>query len=246
MIDIHAHILPGLDDGSQNEYMTVRMLNIAAQHGTTCIAATPHCNCSEFPTRMNVALIRKLRDIQNIAESLGIKLFLGMELLYSDDLPNALESGKFITMNNSGYALIEFHFNVAPDVLVLAAEKIKSRSYIPLIAHPERYHCIQEDTDILQRLRGLGCAFQVNAGSLDGSFGNKSYDTVKKMFMYGYVDTVASDAHNDTNRNTNLEMAENIVLNFGDLNAVKLIFDENPKRILAGEKLLEVPEIIMT
>lgn len=240
MIDIHTHILPGLDDGSDNQEDSLSMVRMAAESGVRAIVATPHCNqegsYDNFYTEELKRAYHKL-DAAIKAEGLEIMLLLGMEIYYSEDLPEKIKSGKVIGLNGSCYYLVEFPFDISPQRFRDSLYDILNPGHVvPVIAHPERYYCVQRDPQMIYRLVMDGCLPQINKGSLSGRFGRETFYTAMELLEHNLVFCVASDAHTPYIRTTHMkETFEFLSQQYSD-SCARLLLDENPEKLVCGHK----------
>lgn len=160
MVDIHCHILYGVDDGSDDLAETVEMLRLAERGGTVKVIATPHSNvpgsyrnywCAELESRL--ALINS--ELKR--EGVGIEVYPGQEIFTTTETAGLLREGKLITLNSSRYALVEFDFYEYSVEAYAMIGQIKAEGYVPIVAHPERYAFVCEEDDAAMRLKDLGC-----------------------------------------------------------------------------------------
>lgn len=201
-IDIHSHILPGLDDGALNTSQTIQMLQIAMTQNIRCIIATPHYK-SYRPSANSVIIRAKVEKLNLLCvqNNIPIEIFPGNEIMYCEECLDLLNRGELCTLADSNHILVEF----LPDAEYLyirnAAYELISAGYIPVLAHIERYRCLYRKTEErLRELCNLGCKMQINAVTVTS---RKSADT--KAFLRKTMDTmlihfVATDAHSDTAR----------------------------------------------
>jgi len=152
MTDIHAHILPWIDDGAENMDHAVEMARIVETEGITSICVTPHCNIPRqyeiyFGEYYKELFLHTKREFQRMW--LSVNLYPGMEVFATPDLPNLIASGKILTLNQSRYLLVEFDFFEDPEFVFAILEKIREMKLIPIVAHPERYEFVQEDPERL-------------------------------------------------------------------------------------------------
>jgi Capsular polysaccharide biosynthesis protein len=241
MIDIHSHILPGVDDGSDSMETSLEMLSMAAESGVKVIFATPHANSpGEFENYSSDRLRFALMELRQAAadEGIPLKICRGMELFATDDLPELLRDGIVWTMNGTKYFLTEFAFDEDPDFCFETIERSRNYGFRPIIAHPERYFFIQEDPQIAYELCMAGSALQLNKGSLLGRFGPDVQETAELLIEHRLAACVASDAHGVESRTTDMyEVAELINRRWGS-RLTRLLLRENPAKIIAGERLL--------
>lgn len=240
MIDIHAHILPGVDDGARNLESAVEMAAMAAESGVQIMAATPHCcTFSRTPNLWGLELEERLHLLQDALKeaNIPVRIVPGMEIFGTEDVPELLKSGKMIGLNGSRYPLIEFPFaeyagratDILGDVLKLGMR--------PVVAHPERYSFTQEDPTVLNLWTEMGCLLQVNKGSLLGRFGPGAQRLSWELVGRGFAYMVASDAHSPRMRTPWMgEAAQLLQENFGPTAPRKLLW-EHPMKVLNDEEI---------
>ena len=204
LIDIHTHILPGMDDGAAGEAISFQMLKQAYQEGTTLLVATPHYHChvgSDWMEKRQTAYTALCDIAAHISPELNI--LLGAEVFYESALTEQLKHGKELTLNHTCAILVEF----SPDVNYLymknAFLKLQSMGYVPVLAHIERYAAL-ERIDRVEELSDMGVKMQVNAGSVIGKHGRKIKRYLLQLMREDLIDLVATDAHNVTDRPTGM------------------------------------------
>ena len=174
MIDIHTHILPGIDDGASSLEEAYEMALMAVRSGVKGVVATPHSNqrgnLGDNERRKQETAFLELEQIL-LRERVPLKLYRGMEIWSSIDMTEKIESGKLITLNQTPYTLVEFGFEEEPWWIEAIMDEMKGAGLIPIIAHPERYYCVQEDPELLYGWRMQGALAQMNKGSILGRFG---------------------------------------------------------------------------
>lgn len=241
MTDIHSHILPGLDDGSESIDESIDMLFIAADSGVSSIVATPHCNIpGEYENYASPELDEAFFRLNSEARRAGvpIKLLLGMEVFATHDLPELLKAGRVRTLNDTKYFLTEFSFGEDPYFCQEVLRRCTSLGFTPVVAHPERYVFIQDDPQTAFEWCVSGCALQINKGSLLGRFGHRAQVTAELLIDHGLAACVASDAHGSVSRTPHMaEIREYLIENLGEEYA-RLLLRENPSRMLSGKELL--------
>ncbi len=198
MYDLHCHILPGLDDGADGIEEAVEMADLACREGTEGIAATPHTNVTHgYRNYWSTYLLDRLNRLQERLDALKIpvRLYAGQEIYLTEDVPALLAEGRLITLNRSRYILSEFSFRESPKRMVQLLQPLLAAGYLPIIAHPERYACVEEDWRICALYKELGCAVQINKGSVTGAFGPVAAHAARRILDAGLCDLVASDGH---------------------------------------------------
>ncbi|MBC7292975.1 MAG: exopolysaccharide biosynthesis protein, partial [Thermoleophilia bacterium] len=205
MVDIHSHILPGLDDGASNFEDSLEMLRVARKAGTTDIAATPHAN---FRYPFDAAAVEQ--RIAELQEAAGpeIRIHYGCDLHLSyENVQDALANPQRYTLNHRCYLLVEF-----PDLVIFENtgeifRRFLEKGVVPVITHPERHRSLQRHRELLRQWVELGCALQVTAHALTGLFGRRAERCARDLLDEGLVAVVASDAHDATERSPDLRPA---------------------------------------
>ncbi|MBI2867307.1 MAG: tyrosine protein phosphatase [Chloroflexi bacterium] len=195
-IDLHSHVLPGVDDGPKSWDDTMRMLRRAAQGGTGTIVATPHSR--DRASWEDIATLRRLCDQANETlgkERLPLTVVLGMENSLLLDTAKRVQAGAGLTYNGSRYVLVELPFLQLPLYWEEELFQLQLQDYIPLIAHPERQAQIQERPEFLAPVVERGMLAQVTAGSLTGVFGSRVKKVAERLVAKGLVQVIASDCH---------------------------------------------------
>lgn len=237
-IDIHSHILPGVDDGAGSMEMSLEMLRMADGDGIVGIILTPHSkpwhrrrNCVEIAAEAE-RLRDKLRE-----EGLLIKLYTGNELYYRSGLTRELEDGLAGTLAGSRYALVEFAPSADFDFIRKGVYELLTGGYRPVLAHAERYKNLCADKKGVAELTAMGCFMQVNAGSVMGRYGFGVMGLTRKMLKQGMVHFIATDAHDRKRRRPCLsECAKYVEKKFGADSSRRLFFD-NPLCVLKDEDI---------
>lgn len=194
MIDIHAHLLPNVDDGARSEEEACAMLDEAAAAGVTCIVATPHVYAGQ--TLPDVFLRPYLRMAEH-ARAREIELVLGAEVNIRAALViKDIESYCFyLPEERKRYLLLELDsMQLSTDVSFLVSEWVQ-RKITPVIAHPERYRYVQSNPRSISEMRSYGCLAQIDARAFLKPFWHAERRTAQKLLGLGMVDCIASDAH---------------------------------------------------
>ena len=241
MIDIHTHIIPGVDDGSESIRMSLSMLALSAESGVTDVVATPHCNIpDEVDNYASQDLYTELLNLQREAEraDIPVRIIRGMEVFATEDLPRLIRERKVWSLNSTRYLLMEFAFNEDPAFCQSLLAELRQMGARPVIAHPERYFFVQDDPQIAYEWCIGGSALQVNKGSLLGRFGQGPERTARLLVEHGLAACVASDAHSDYQRSTYMaDVSRLLERDYGE-DLRDLLLEINPGRILKGESLL--------
>ncbi len=241
MIDIHTHVLPGVDDGAQTMEDSLELLAQAAESGVHTLVATPHCNIpDEFDNYASPELDARFHELDLAREEAGIPLRLcrGMEVFATYELPSLLRDGQVWTLNNTRYFLMEFAFTEDPAFCRRILRECEELGFSPIIAHPERYFFIQDDPDLAFEWCVSGYGLQLNKGSILGRWGPDTQRCAHLLLEHGLAACVASDAHSPVQRSTHMgEINEYLLEEFG-ADYSRLLLEENPSRILSGRQLL--------
>lgn len=233
-IDIHAHILPGIDDGAKDWNESVRLLKMAYRQGVRHIIATPHFSLSQ-----DLALLRDIYerlDQKAWAISENYHISLGQEIMYSENLLEYLETEKALTLAGSRYVLIEFGLNDSMNKMERAVRQIVQASYFPIIAHVERYKCLEREGSA-EELTKYGAYLQINAGSLNHGWMDKRTRWCKKNLKKGTIHFLASDMHNTVSRPPEIRAAIACMEQWAGEELAIQIARENPGFILADKML---------
>ena len=233
MIDIHCHLLYGVDDGAATLDMSVAMLREAAGQGITDIILTPHYRKGMFPFDLS-KITEAYETLQPVAEESGIRLYLGCEYHANSDMVENLRSGRVITMAGTDYVLAEYSEEDTMLRIQNSLDDLLSNGYIPIIAHAERYGAVAKDPEILAQFRQMGALVQINAGSILGYDGHNLKRICKKILKNDLADIVASDSHDMHDRKCLMgECMKYVEKKYDHLRAVRL-FVKNPGRITEG------------
>ncbi len=240
MVDIHCHILPGLDDGSDNIEESVRMARLAADGGTKAIIATPHSNipdsyqnyCDQHYIDTLKALKERIKE-----ENIPLRIYSGHEIFAAGDIVGMLKSKKLLTLRNSNYPLIEFPFKERDEAVYRVLRELVAEGFTPVVAHPERYAFVAEDDFAPIRLKDMGCLLQINKGSLKGSFGREAFIVSQTLIRHELADFVASDAHSPYMRSTYLADAYEIICDICSDDYANQLLSINPRKVIRNEKI---------
>ena len=245
MIDIHCHILPGVDDGPETIEESVIMAREAINEGINTIIATPHHRNNKYINTKNsiLANVKELND-QLIKENIPLKILPGQEVRIFGEVLDEYRNGEILTLSQTKYIFIEFPTSSVPRYAEKLLYLLQTEGLIPIIVHPERNKELMEKPLILYNLVKNGALTQVTAASLAGYFGKSIKKFSEQMIENNLTHFIASDAHNTHNRSFKLREAYEIVeANFGI--EYKYLFMENSEALIENELITkEVPEQI--
>lgn len=194
MLDLHLHLLPGVDDGAESMAVTEVMLRRAEDMGYETLVTTPHL--VEPLTAIYRSQVESAFDhLQAAAERTRMKTLLGYEIVLTPDLPDRLMDGEPITLAGSRAVLVELPFVGWPHHAEGTLFALQTGGYRPILAHPERCAALQDDSERGLRLAERGVILQVTIGSLVGLFGERTRRTAETWLREGAVGLVATDAH---------------------------------------------------
>lgn len=208
MIDLHCHILPGLDDGAQNVEDSLAMAHKAVASGITHILCTPHHN-GKYRNEKDV-IIEAVAQLQQVldAENIPLTLYEGQEVRISGEIIEEYEAGKLLgTDVNDHYMLIEFPTQDVPQYTERLFFELLAKGITPVIVHPERNSVFIEDPNKLIPFIEMGVLTQMTAPSYVGVFGKKIQKVSEQMLSHNLIHMMASDAHNLRTRDFYLEEA---------------------------------------
>ena len=237
-IDIHTHILPGIDDGARDWAQTERMLKLQREQGVTDIIATPH-----FDMEDNYQNPNQIRELVKQANELAkkvvpeITLYTGCEVLYSPGVIDAYKKGDILTLADSQYILIEFFPRSPYREIEEAISSFVREGLVPVIAHVERYECLMNEYDRLYELSKMGAVMQMNSRSFLGKRFDKRAKMCRKMIENGYVQFLGSDCHNESERPPKMLHPYQLIAKFVGEGLADEITQYNPRSILEKKYL---------
>ena len=209
LVDIHCHILPGVDDGSKDWQTSIKLAREAVADGVTHAVCTPHMLNGKYINHKK-DVIRLTENFQDMLDDAKIPLtvFPGQEVRISGDLPKALDDDDILFLDEDGqYMLLEFPSDDVPAYTRDMVFELMQRGITPIVVHPERNKKILEEPTILQGLIEQGCLVQITASSYTGIFGKKIEEMSRKLIVAGQGCTFASDAHDLPRRQYQLSEA---------------------------------------
>lgn len=236
MFDIHTHILPMLDDGAQSVEEALEMLIMAYEDGIDDILLTPHMALHYGFNNPKSKITNYYKDLKRIvkAEHIPIEIHLGMELLYTNKKDFEKIKNEIVTLNHSKFLLCEFYFDCEKETMIEAVQVLKENGYIPVIAHPERYECIQRNVNLALWLKKQSAYLQMNAGSLTGFYGRRAQQSVYQLLDENLIDFVGSDAHDYKYRKPLLKEGFDIIANEYGIKRAEKLFYKNAYDLLKG------------
>jgi protein-tyrosine phosphatase len=232
MVDIHCHILPETDDGAVSLEESVAMCRAAAADGIKIIVATPHMFDGVHPTPDRETIRRKIAVVTQACGGC-VNIVPGGEVRYSYEIfQEARDPDTRIKLNGASYMLLEFPFHSVPPNIEMTIFQIFNAGITPVIAHPERNKRIQEKPLILADLIERGAFAQLDAGSLNRSFGPEAYKAAKRMIEAGLAHFISTDAHHKDRRRPLLSQAVAIAADWGGEEYARAMVEDNPEALI--------------
>lgn len=242
MIDLHCHILPGIDDGSRSLEMSLEMARMAVDDGIATIACTPHIYPGLYMN--DTAGIVAARDaLQRSLDENGIALQLttGADVHLVPGLLEGIRAGRVPCLHGTRYLLLEPSHHVAPPHFEESVFRLVAEGYVPVITHPERLTWVEDHYEVFRRLVRQGAWMQVTAGALTGTFGSRAKYWGEKFLHDGLTHIIATDAHSSGRRCPNLSRARDIAERALGREEAQLLVRGRPQKILEDAPPSEVP-----
>lgn len=233
LTDIHAHIIYGVDDGARTLEESLKLISMAAEQGIKKIIATPHT----MPEITSDEIVKKLNIIKSKVkeENIDCKLYTGQEIFYSEKAIEHLKNGRYLTLADSEYILVEFDPGSSYGYIKMATRDFIFAGFIPIFAHVERYCCLQKD-DRLDEIREMGALFQMNYTSLNGGIFNKNTAWCKSKIKEGYISFMATDMHRTDKRKPDTKKAIDWLCRYANDNLSKLVCD-NANKVIENKQI---------
>lgn len=200
-VDLHTHILPGVDDGAKDMPEAVSLIRMAYENGTRAVVLTPHYRGAYKRTSQQWIQNEFSSLCQLVKEQLpDMELYLGREVYFDSEVPELLHSGAAQPINHSGYVLLEFSPGSPRSRVIKGVSETVLCGFTPIIAHAERYRIFREDTTLLDEVLDLGALIQLNADSILGKQGPWIKKYCHSLLKRQAAHIIASDAHNAEHR----------------------------------------------
>jgi protein-tyrosine phosphatase len=242
MIDLHCHILPGIDDGAPDLAVSIEMAKAFVADGVSVIACTPHILPGLYHNtgpQIRQATERLQQTLNR--EGISLQLVTGADNHIVPDFVAQLRSGHLLPLANSRYVLVEPPHHVAPPRLEDLFFSLLVADYVPILTHPERLKWISSHYEVVQRLARAGVWMQITAGSLAGAFGRDARYYGERMLDEGYVHILATDAHDVNRRPPNLRRGRALAAKcVGDIEAEHLVVTR-PRGVLLNDLPSNLP-----
>lgn len=241
MIDLHTHILPGIDDGSQSLEESMEMCRLAWENGTRGMVGTSHGNIKKGTSLREYKDAFRLLTRELKKEEIPMEIYPGMEVFMNEDAVSGLKKGELLTINSTRYVLAEFSFEENLWMINEYLHMLEDAGYFPIIAHAERYASVQRYPEEVYRWGNRGYVIQVNKGSFLGTFGKRERDTALSLLEHNLIHVIASDTHGIHMRTPNMKKILQFLDRAVGMKYRNLVLSENPGRILRGEDIFSFP-----
>lgn len=245
MIDIHCHILYGIDDGPKSLEQSMKLVRELQKKGIEKIIATPHFISGDnyVPTVEEIREKVRLLQEEIDKEEIKLKIYPGMEVYASHDTIERLRNNEILSLNDSKYILIEFPFETIPKYMSDLLFSMQLEGFTPIIAHPERYCLEYRKSKLLKELVDKGILLQINSESIIGTHGKRAKKAAYELLKDGMVHIVGTDSHS-LNRilSDKKEIERKISGLCGFENAERIMYT-NPQRVLENEEVLGMSSV---
>ncbi len=234
MIDIHSHLLFGIDDGSRSIEESIYIINKLSKIGYTDIILTPHfINGSSYMSSRenNLELLKKLK-VGLIKYKVPVNLYLGNEIYIDSEIIDLFKKGIISSLNNSKYLLIELPMSGENEIYYDVFLDLINMGYKVILAHPERYISFQKDFNKVYELKELGVLFQCNVGSILGDYGSNAKKTIKRLLKEHLISFMGTDIHHNKKDYMFVENAKKKFRKYLTDKEIEDIFENNPRKYL--------------
>jgi protein-tyrosine phosphatase len=233
LIDLHNHILPGVDDGARDLAESLEIAHVARNDGITTIVATPHRNSWSYDADL-VDAQRRLAEVQQacLQDGCGVELKLGGEAYVAPDLASQVQNGLAFPINRSRYLLVEWPFDQYPAYSDQVIFELRVRGIVPIMAHAERYRVVQRDIYHLVPLIEHGVIVQVNAGSLLGDLGPGIQKVAEALLTEDLAHVLATDSHSPRHRPPVLSSARDRASELIGAERARAMVEDLPRQIV--------------
>jgi protein-tyrosine phosphatase len=233
VIDLHCHLLPGVDDGSRTLAQSVAVLTRLAEQGVEAVCLTPHLLASEAIAGTPAGHDRVFEELKAAAPA-GISLYRGAEVMMDRPLDPRVGHDRVVTLNHTRYLLLEFPRLVTAHAVEQALIGVTGAGLVPLVAHPERYKCV--NPTLAQRWKELGAVLQVDGPTLISP--RSRGDRARQLVAHGLADIAAADNHGD---DRSLRPVQDALVEMAGGQQAELLLLANPRAILEDRPLEPVP-----
>ena len=235
MVDIHCHILPGIDDGSEDWETTTRMCRMAARDGITHIVATPHCDGHyEYDRAHFTDMLATLSEVSGgqLTFTIGCDFHLS-----PSNMEAAMDDPRPFAIGDTQYMMVEFDHHGIPSNASELLRALVSRGMVPIITHPERNVYLMKNLDTVEQFIEMGCLSQVTANAFTGFWGPKSQKAAEKLLKKKAIHMVATDAHDLSLRPPILSEARTRIATLVGAEIADTLVTHNPAAVVEGRSV---------
>lgn len=235
MIDIHSHLLFGIDDGSKSIEESVFIIKKLYKIGYTDIILTPHyINSSSYnnPREDNLVRLQKLK-VKLIRDNVPVNLYLGNEIYIDSEIINLYKNGIISSLNDSKYLLIELPMSGVNEIYYDVFLDLINLGYKVVLAHPERYIAFQKDFNKIYELLDIGVLLQSNVGSIIGEYGKGAKKTIKRLLKEHLITFMGTDIHHNKKDYNFVSKAKKKIGKYLSEKEIDDIFENNARKILS-------------
>ncbi|MEQ1694728.1 MAG: CpsB/CapC family capsule biosynthesis tyrosine phosphatase [Hyphomicrobiaceae bacterium] len=244
MIDLHSHILPGIDDGAADVSVSLAMARMFVADGVTHLACTPHILPGLY-LNTGPQIRAAVHNLQAELDQAGIplRLITGADVHMVPDLVAGLRSGRLLSLGDTRYVLVEPPHHVPPQKFEEFFFNILVSGYVPILTHPERLTWVGSHYAAIERMARSGVWMQITAGSLTGSFGRNAQKLAERMLKDGCVHIIATDAHDTVRRPPALSLGRDLAAKFVGAAEAEHLVVTRPRGILENAPVSSLPSI---
>lgn len=234
MIDIHSHLLYGIDDGSRSIVESAYIIKSLSEIGYTDIILTPHfINSSSYMSTRenNLDLLDRLK-VELVKHQIPVNLYLGNEIYIDSDIIKLFKEGIISSLNDSKYLLIELPMSGENEIYYDVFLDLINMGYKVVLAHPERYISFQKDFNKVYELKEIGVLFQCNVGSILGDYGSHAKKTIKRLLKEHLITFMGTDIHHKKENYNFAEKAKKRFSKYLTEDEINDIFENNARKLL--------------
>lgn len=197
-VDMHSHLLPGIDDGSPDLATSITLIKGMMELGYTKLVTTPHIMWDMYRNNNDI-IAEKLAILRGAvkAEGLAVEINAAAEYFLDDHMAQMIKSGEPLLTISGNMILVEFSLAYPSHSLKDILFELQMQNYLPVIAHPERYLYLEKNKDFYEELKDIGCLFQLNMLSLGSYYGKSAQELAQHLVKKGYYDLIGSDLHSE-------------------------------------------------